>query len=46
VRGKRAKLGEGCPKVRLSQDRLPKVTESRRKSAGIRDVNLPGPVIF
>jgi hypothetical protein len=23
VRGKGAKLGEGCPKVRLSQDRLP-----------------------
>jgi hypothetical protein len=23
VRGKRAKLGEGCPKVRLSQDRMP-----------------------
>ncbi len=23
MRGKGAKLGEGCPKVRLSQDRLP-----------------------
>jgi len=23
VRGKGTKLGEGCPKVRLSQDRMP-----------------------
>jgi hypothetical protein len=23
VRGKGARLGEGCPKVRLSQDRMP-----------------------
>jgi hypothetical protein len=23
VRGERSKLGEGCPKVRLSQDRMP-----------------------
>ncbi len=43
MRGKVAKLGQGCPKVSLSQDRLPIVTESWRKSAGIRDVNLPGP---
>ncbi len=35
MRGKGVKLGEGCPKVRLSQDRLPIVTESRRKSAEI-----------
>ncbi len=23
MRGERSKLGEGCPKVRLSQDRMP-----------------------
>jgi len=28
VRGKRPKLGEHCPKVRLSQDRLPIVSPS------------------
>jgi hypothetical protein len=26
VRGKGTKLGEGCPKVRLSQDRMPILT--------------------
>jgi len=28
VRGKGTKLGEGCPKVRLSQDRMPILSPS------------------
>jgi hypothetical protein len=30
VRGKGTKLGEGCPKVRLSQDRMPILGEGER----------------
>ncbi len=32
MRGKRAKLGEGCPKVRFSQDRMPKAKLGERLS--------------
>ncbi len=53
MRGKGAKLGEGCPKVRLGQDRLPNRAHladfhqgsgNLRGVAEIRAVNLPGPV--
>ena len=30
MRGKGTKLGEGCPKVRLSQDRMPILGEGER----------------
>jgi len=30
VRGKGTKFGEGCPKVRLSQDRMPIIGEGGR----------------
>jgi hypothetical protein len=30
VRGKGTKLGEGCPKVRLSQDRIPILGEGEK----------------
>jgi hypothetical protein len=52
VRGKGAKLCEGCPKVRLGQDRLPNrahLADFRHRSrnrlgvAEIRAINLPGP---
>ncbi len=52
MRGKGAKLGEGCPKVSLGQDRLPNRAIlanfcHKQKSEGvaeIQDVNLPGPI--
>jgi hypothetical protein len=37
VRGKGTKLGEGCPKVRLSQDRMPILGEGERDLEGARN---------
>ncbi len=34
MRGKGTKLGEGCPKVRLSQDRMPILGEGERDQKG------------
>ncbi len=34
MRGKGTKLGEGCPKVRLSQDRMPILGEGERDYEG------------
>ncbi len=34
MRGKGTKLGEGCPKVRLSQDRMPILGEGERDQEG------------
>ena len=36
-RGKGTKLGEGCPKVRLSQDRMPILGEGERDLEGARN---------
>ncbi len=55
MRGKGAKLGEGCPRVRLGQDRLPNrahLADFRHGSgnrwgvAEIKDINLPGPHVL
>ena len=34
MRGKGTKLGEGCPKVRLSQDRMPILVLGERTKRG------------
>jgi hypothetical protein len=50
VRGKEAKLGEGCPMVRLSQDRLPiEAKKSLQKVGGnprkLETLIYPDPVL-